>query len=235
MRTLPEIDQSRQGWQLGVLISMVALWLCCGCHSGNGPAPAGRQAGLSAAAHSTQLQSAKDLFYTAVAGNHDDIEPALQLLDGLGGRQSSSAEVVAYLGAVELLKANVSPWIWEKASLAHDGLALEDRAVNQAPDNLEVRFLRGVTNYQLPHFLGRMSTAESDIADVSRVAEQAAREGRLDRRAAAAALDVQGKILEQRYEIAPAIEAWRAAIRIDPAGSGGRDALRHLAEHHAGV
>jgi hypothetical protein len=136
---------------------------------------------------------------------------------------------------VELLKANVSPWIWEKASLAHDGLALEDRAVSQAPDNLEVRFLRGVTNYQLPRFLGRMATAESDIAAVSRVGEQAAREGRLDPRAAAAALDVQGKILEQKYEVAPAIEAWRAAIRIDPAGSGGRDALRHLAEHHAGI
>jgi hypothetical protein len=191
--------------------------------------------GLGSAAHHRQLQLAKDLFYTAVAGNHDDIEPALQLLDGLGGRRSSSAEVVAYLGAVELLKANVSPWIWEKASLAHDGLALEDRAVSQAPDNLEVRFLRGVTNYQLPRFLGRMATAESDIAAVSRVGEQAAREGRLDPRAAAAALDVQGKILEQKYEVAPAIEAWRAAIRIDPAGSGGRDALRHLAEHHAGI
>ena len=48
----------------------------------------------------------------------------------------------------------------------------------------------------------------------------------------AAALVYHGRDLEQNYDAAGAIAAWRAALRIDPDSIAGRDAVKHLAEHH---
>ncbi len=68
---------------------------------------------------------------------------------------------------------------------------------------------------------------------MARFAESAAVTGRLDKRAAAADLDYHGKSLEQKYHNDAAIEAWRAAVRIDPQSPGAKDALKHLSEHNA--
>jgi tetratricopeptide (TPR) repeat protein len=132
---------------------------------------------------------------------------------------------------VELLEANRSNNVWEKVRLAREGLDLQDKAVKDAPDNLEVRFLRGVTDYQLPDFVGRHETGVEDLAAVAREAEQASRTGRLDKRAAAAALVYHGKALEQKYKIPEAIAAWQTAVRISPDSPGGIDAAKHLGEH----
>jgi MFS family permease len=126
-----------------------------------------------------KLARAKDLFYAAVDGNRAALDESRQLLKELGGENSNDAEVIAYTGAVDLLMASQSPLFWEKASLAYRGLELQDRAVAMAPQDLEVRFLRGVTNYQIPFFLGRHQLALNDLATVARVAEIAANEGRL--------------------------------------------------------
>jgi hypothetical protein len=109
---------------------------------------------------------------------------------------------------------------------------LVDKAVAEAPDDLEIRFLQGVTFYQLPAFLGRKQTAIDDLTAVGRVAESAARSGRLDPRAAAAGLVYYGKLREEKFDAAGAIAAWRAALRIDPDSKAGDDARKHLAEHN---
>ena len=178
-----------------------------------------------------KLSDAKDFFYQSVGGNADALAPATKLLTELGGANSSDPQVVAYTGAATLLRAARAPFL-ERPALGHVGIDLEDRAVAMAPDDLEVRFLRGVTFYQLPHFLGKADIAAADLAYVAKVAELAAREGRLDPRAAAADLDYFGKVREQNYDATGAEEAWRAALRVDADSPGGRDALKHLAEHH---
>ena len=178
-----------------------------------------------------EFAEAKDLFYRSVAGDHDALPAAQKKLEDLGGGSSSDPQVVAYTGAAKLLQAARAPF-WEKPQLGREGLDLEDRAVAMAPKDLEVRFLRGVTAYQLPEFLGRRATATSDLAYVASVAEQAARDGRLDPRAAAADLVYDGKVREEKYDAAGAIADWRAAVRISPDSPGGKDALKHLAEHN---
>ena len=65
-----------------------------------------------------------------------------------------------------MLKAAHAPLL-EKSGLAHQGLAYEDKAVAQTPNDLEVRFLRGVTCYRLPKFMGHSETASSDLAYVA--------------------------------------------------------------------
>jgi len=177
------------------------------------------------------LAEAKDLFYYAVGGDHQALPEAQKILEELGGGDSPDAEVVAYTGAADLLQANRTDSAWDKMRLAREGIDLQDKAVRAAPDNLEVRFLRGVTDYQLPEFLGRHNVGVEDLATVAHVAEDAARAGRLDKRAAAAALVYHGKALEAKYKIPEAIAAWNAAVRISPDSPGGIDAAKHLSEH----
>ena len=178
-----------------------------------------------------RLAAAKELFYAAVAGDRPALPRSEQMFEELGGATAADPEVVAYMGAVRLLEAARAPFPWDKAVLGREGLALEDRAVAMAPDDLEVRFLRGVTSYELPRFMGRWNSAVADLTRVAQVAEHEADAGRLDRRAAAADLDYYGKILEQKYDAPGAIAAWRAAVRLNPDSPGGRDAAKHLAEH----
>jgi len=178
-----------------------------------------------------ELAKAKDLFYLAVSGERQALPDAQKILQELGGGDSPDAEVVAYTGAADLLEANRSDSVWDKVRLAQEGLDLQDKSVRDAPDNLEVRFLRGVTDYQLPRFLNRHDIGTEDLAAVAHVAESAARAGRLDKRAAAAALVYHGKALEEEYKIPEAVDAWHAAVRISPDSPGGIDAAKHLAEH----
>ena len=175
-----------------------------------------------------RLAEAKELFYQAVAGRKEALDRAVQILESLGGSSSGDPEVVAYVGACRLLEAAHAVWFWDKAILARRGLALLDRAVAQAPDDLEVRFLRGVTGYQLPFFVGRSKLSADDLAHVAARAVAAARAGTLDRRAAAAALYYYGLQREREGDAGGATAAWEQAVRISPDSPGGRDAARRL-------
>lgn len=183
----------------------------------------------------TKLAEAKDFFYQSVAGDRAALPKAKQLLEELGGGNAADPQIVAYTGAAMLLQASRTANFFEKSALGHQGMELEDRAVAEAPQDLEVRFLQGVTFYQLPPFLGRKQTAIDDLSEVARVAEAAAKSGKLDPRAAAADLVYYGKIREENYDAAGAIAAWRTAIQIDPDGQAARDARKHLMEHNVNL
>lgn len=207
------------------------MLLSCGCRPAAPPAAMSIRLATTNPACPHGLVAAKDLFYKTVGGDLNSLAPSLRMLYDMGGGESSDPQVVAYTGAATLLKSSHAPLL-EKSGLALQGLALEDKAVAQAPNDLEVRFLRGVTCYRLPKFMGRSEMASSDLAYVAQRAEPAVQEGRLDLRAGAAALAYYGKDLEQNYDAAGAIAAWRAALRIDPDSIAARDAMKHLAEHH---
>jgi hypothetical protein len=223
------------------LCSSVAKPVCCvclflatvGCGATSRPpeAVAALRIASTQPSFRQRLAGAKDLFYRVVAGDLDSLPASQKILEELGGADSPDAEVMAYTAAADLLEAKGASLVWDKVRLAQQGLALQDRAVATGPDNLEVRFLRGVTDYQLPDFLGRHEIGVSDLAAVAAVAEEASRTGQLDSRAAAAALVYQGKALEDDYKVTEAIAAWQAAVRIAPDSPGGIDAIKHLAEH----
>ena len=200
--------------------------LAVGCQSDSSPAPLDPPA-----PDGRTLSDAKDLFYRSVAGDRQSLPIAQRKLKELGGEDATDPQVTAYLGACKLLAANRAALPWEKASLAQQGLELEDRAVTEAPADFEIRFLRGVTNFVLPRFLGRWPTAVADLTAVAQVAAREAAAGRLDPRAAAAALDYHGKLLEAQCDLLGAIADWRVALRLSPDSPGGHDAAKHLREH----
>ncbi|HEY8668011.1 MAG TPA: hypothetical protein VIL86_15270, partial [Tepidisphaeraceae bacterium] len=213
------------------LFLMVFGLLGCGAKARPAAAIAALRVAATQPSFKQRLTEAKDLFYRSVAGDRDALPEGQKILQELGGGESPDPQVVAYTAAAELLEANRASMPWDKVRLAREGLALQDKAVASAPDNLEVRFLRGVTDFQMPEYLGRHDMGVADLAAVAEVAEQASRTGRLDKRAAAASLVYHGKALEQQFRIPEAIAAWQAAIRISPDSPGGIDAVKHLAEH----
>lgn len=219
-----------------LLLALVGLAACVGGCGVSHPADAvATTRPTTTPAERGELAQAKDLFYQSVAGDRGALPRSQQILEELGGANSSDPQVIAYTGAAKLLQASRTPNFFEKAALGRQGMDLADEAVAEAPDDLEVRFLRGVTYYQFPPFLGRRQEAINDLTCVARVAESAAKAGRLDPRAAAADLCYYGKAREAAYDAAGAIAAWRAAVRVDAASPGGRDALKHLAEHNASL
>jgi hypothetical protein len=220
---------SKPAWAAGLAVALAAA----GCGVSHPAEPAITTRPTTSPAEHGELEKAKDLFYASVAGDRPALSQAQQILEELGGGDSSDPQVVAYTGAAKLLEASRTLNFFAKAALGRQGMDLEDKAVAEAPNDLEVRFLRGVTYYQFPPFLGRREMAVRDLTTVARVAEAAAKAGRLDPRAAAADLVYYGKTREAAYDAAGAIAAWRAAVRVDADSSGGRDALKHLAEHNA--
>jgi tetratricopeptide (TPR) repeat protein len=203
----------------------------CGAKARPAAAVAALRVAATQPSFKQSLAHAKDLFYRSVAGDRDALSEAQKILDDLGGEDSPDPEVVAYTAAAELLEASRASLPWEKVRLAREGMALQDKAVAEAPDNLEVRFLRGVTDFQMPEYLGRHNIGVADLAAVAQVAEEASRTGHLDKRAAAAALVYHGKALEEKFKIPEAIAAWQAALRVSPDSPGGVDAVKHLAEY----
>ena len=198
-----------------------------GCHAPPPHVGVPQSPGTRPSAAAT-LADAKEGFYGAVAGQKDQLKRSIGLLEQLGGASSTDPEVVAYTGACRLLEASQASWFWDKALLAREGLALLDRAVAEAPGDLEVRFLRGVTGYQLPGFVGRSRLAADDLAYVAARAPAAARAGTLDRRAAAAALYYYGLEREREGDPRDAFSAWHEATNIDVTSPGGRDAANRL-------
>lgn len=115
-----------------------------------------------------------------------------------------------------MLEAAKAPLPWDKGRLAREGLTMLDDAVKRAPDDPEVRFLRGITNYNLPRFFGRGDVAAADLAAVAGEAEAAVRAGRIDPSTGAAALYHHGVLLDRRGDRAAARDAWRRATVLGP-------------------
>jgi len=60
---------------------------------------------------------------------------------------------MAYHGALEVLKARYKGGFFKKLNLISSGKAQLDKAIEKAPGNLEIRFLRFAVTYHLPNLL----------------------------------------------------------------------------------
>ena len=100
--------------------------------------------------------------------------------------------------------------------------------VASAPENLEIRFVRAVTSYNLPGFFHRREQCESDFNFLCQRAERAAREGRFDPRLAAASLYYRAEFLREHGQNQQAIQCWKEAIRLAPQSRAAHDAASEL-------
>ena len=127
-----------------------------------------------------------------------------------------------------MLKSARARLPWEKGKHAKAGLELLDAAVAAAPSDPEVRFVRGMTCYNLPALFNRSALAARDLADVAGRAEDASADGALEPALAAAALYHYGVIRSRTGDRAAAVALWRRAVALAPATPAGRRAAQAL-------
>jgi hypothetical protein len=184
---------------------------------------------LQAAGSFTQrLAEARSEYFAYLQGNRSAGDKARASFAALSREYPGTAVVDAYSGSLELLEAAHTWAIWDKRRLANEGLAKMDQAVNRAPDDLEARFIRAASAWHLPFFYRRRDQAANDFAFIAPRAEAAVVKGTLPPQLAAAALDYYGQVLIDRSDSHGAKQAFEAAVRIDGASPGGRDALKRL-------
>ncbi len=102
-------------------------------------------------------------FYAAVE-EKDSLRIAFQqfeLLRKLDPKHTSRALV--YIGALTALKGKHSKLPWSKMKWVKRGLPIMDQAVEMAPREVEVRFIRGMTCFYLPSFFERKNQAIEDF------------------------------------------------------------------------
>lgn len=178
------------------------------------------------------LLDAKRLFYEAVDGGGGALSEATRLLESLGGAESADPVVVGYIGSCRLLASSKAFLPWEMGRLAKEGLKLQDRAVAAAPDNLDLRALRGLSNSKLPGFFNREATGAGDLAIVASALAKSPEQPRLEPRVAAAALYHHGLFRKRSGDADAAQSAWRLAVSIAPDAPGGRAAAAEVLQDH---
>jgi hypothetical protein len=175
-----------------------------------------------------RLAEARTQYFAYLQGNRAAGDKARAAFLMLSHDYPKNAVVDAYGGSLELLDA-AHTWVpWDKRRLANEGLAKMDQAVNRAPEDLEARFIRAASAWHLPFFYKRSEQAASDFSFIAPQAEAAVAKGTLPPQLAAAALDYYGQVLIDRSDSHGAKQAFEAAVRVDGASPGGRDALKRL-------
>jgi len=165
---------------------------------------------------SPEFQSARELHLRGVEGDEEMAERALETLEDLNEEDPDNPFVLAYLGSAKLLAAKRAFFPWNKSSLAEEGLLLLDRAVSLAPDNLEIRFVRGISSYPLPASFDRHESACADFAAVAGRAEEAVPAGKMDASLAAKTFYYHGLCLEENGRRKDARASWDKAAAIAP-------------------
>lgn len=195
-----------------------------GCTS---PPPPSPPSGLTGDFEEDFLKARNDLL-DYVDGAEGGTVPKAEI-EALYAQRPQDPKVLAYLGSLRLLEGRAEVIPWKKGALCEEGLRLLDRAVADAPEDLEIRFVRGRSTLPLPFFFNRETRAREDILFVAARAVDAALADRLDPVVAAAALLAEGKLRDEGGDSERARRSWEAAAELAPDSRYGR-AARELLE-----
>ncbi|MBX2820136.1 MAG: carotenoid biosynthesis protein [Rhodothermaceae bacterium] len=109
--------------------------------------------------------------YIAGVDEEDSLEAAIALIHE---SQVESPLLDAYFSALTVLKAKHAFWPAKKMRYLKRGLPTLDQLVLDYPDHVEIRYLRLLSCYYLPKFLGYSSNVETDIETLARLLPDAA-------------------------------------------------------------
>lgn len=180
--------------------------------------------------YDTLVDYAAILHLQGIEGDDDAAEKALEILEELHGERPDHPVVRVYLGSALLLKAGRTWAVWKKGSLSKEGIRHMDAAVELAPLDPEIRFMRGASLRPLPGFFDMEEQAREDLTWVAERAERAVSNGTLTPGFGAAALFHRGEFLHEEGDLDGAREVWRRAAAMAPGSSASEDALRRLEE-----
>lgn len=127
------------------------------------------------------LSRLRELYYAAVQ-DRAAIDMAMEEVEALreAGRARTGSRRAAvldgYVGALTTLRAKHGRWPPNRLRNLNDGLDILDQAVADAPDVVEIRYLRLMSCYYLPGILGRGGTVQEDFEALTRLLPDASAE-----------------------------------------------------------
>lgn len=175
-----------------------------------------------------RFEHARTLYYAGADGDRAAYSEADKIISTLYQQFPGQPRVEVYYGSLRLLEASHTWALWKKNALSKQGIQLMDAAVKASTDDLEVRFVRAATTYDLPAFFHRRDQSERDFAYLADRAWIAAKDGRLEPRLAAASLYYRAKFLRDAGNMQAAMELWKQAIKLAPQSRAARDSLEEL-------
>lgn len=114
---------------------------------------------LSAGDPDLLLIKGREAFYAAVMQG-SQVDTALAIFRELSeAGLASRGLTTTYTGALYTLRGKHAFFPQKKYEYVQDGLRIMDQGLQQAPDDLEVLFIYGMTCHHLPFFFGRKSEA----------------------------------------------------------------------------
>lgn len=113
----------------------------------------------------TLLVKGRKLFHKSVE-NKKPLDEAISLFKELKTQPRLTALAQTYIGALEALKGKHATFPHQKLKWVKRGLKKMDQGVSEAPDDIEVRFVRASTCFHLPFFFGRKEQAQNDFKHI---------------------------------------------------------------------
>ena len=118
------------------------------------------------------LEVARKQFYAAVE-DKKQIEPTIKLFERIGRIAPKYAgRTQVYIGALVSLRGKHAFFPHTKLKWVKRGLAIMDRGLKKAPDDIEALFIHGTTCYHLPFFFKRGDDAQHDFRKIIKLLPQ---------------------------------------------------------------
>ena len=102
-------------------------------------------------------------FFSAGKGNKEAVEKGVQTYQKLFKIDSSDVLAIAHYGCLLTMKARDSFFPWSKMKWTKKGIVQIDKAVNMAPENIQVRSIRATTYTNFPAMFKKLETALKDF------------------------------------------------------------------------
>lgn len=189
-----------------------------------------QQAAADPANRQLQLDLARNYYALAVDYDAGALTEAEKILDRLLAAEPTNAIALAYRGSLQGLKLGYSLVPQEQAyAVAQKNFSDLDRAVALAPDNEEVRRMRGYSTLYTPSIAGRDQLAVDDFSQLVRLLER--QPDSAPQRAEL--LLTLGDAYNKMGEAAQARASWQRAAELQPNSSSATAAelrLQNLAQ-----
>jgi tetratricopeptide (TPR) repeat protein len=170
---------------------------------------------LAAAAPADRVADYHRWHHRAVqADDNDPIDRAINRFEAALETDPDDHLARVYLGSAHTLRAAETFWGPSKLKYLRRGEKLMNRAVEAAPDNPRVRFIRAVNAYRVPERFKQRPTAVADFSKLLPVAESGGHG--LGRRERQAILYYAWLTFSEEDHPGEARRARAACIRIDP-------------------
>lgn len=234
---------------VGCVVAVAGL-AAVGCASAPRSIPRVAPAGVSASEDAALLERVRSLHRAAAKGDQAAAVEADAVLESRRtmGREGVAAEagrdmppvLRAYQGSVRMMRAQWASSVWDKGSLARQGAAIMDEAIDDAGKGdivrgdaarMEARALRGLSLVHLPKWAGQRDKAVRELAQVAAGVEEAV-QGGLPRELAAVVLYTHAQQRRLAGDPAGARAALDRAMALIPQGGGGT--IRAVLERERG-